>query len=77
MIFKNLCIVVLWTKVASALEGLKCCSEQNYHNSLDFQEKAKERAMKEEMEKELSEKDRQLQELLRKHTEVTVDLEKR
>ena len=23
MIFKNLCVLVLWTKVASALEGLK------------------------------------------------------
>ena len=23
MIFKNLCIIVLWTKIASALEGLK------------------------------------------------------
>ena len=23
MVFKNLCILVLWTKVASALEGLK------------------------------------------------------
>ena len=24
MIFRNLCILVLWTKVALALEGLKC-----------------------------------------------------
>ena len=23
MVFKNLCILVLWTKIASALEGLK------------------------------------------------------
>ena len=23
MVFKNLCIIVIWTKVASALEGLK------------------------------------------------------
>ena len=23
MVFKNLCVLVLWTKVASALEGLK------------------------------------------------------
>ena len=26
MVFKNLCVPVLWTKVASALEGLKTCS---------------------------------------------------
>ena len=25
MIFKNLCILVLWTKVASALDGLMYC----------------------------------------------------
>ena len=24
MVFKNLCVLVLWTKVASALEGLTC-----------------------------------------------------
>ena len=26
MFFNDLCILVLWTKVASALEGLTCCS---------------------------------------------------
>ena len=26
MVFKNLCVLVLWTKVASALEGLKLAS---------------------------------------------------
>ena len=25
MVFKNLCVLVLWTKVPSALEGLSCC----------------------------------------------------
>ena len=25
MVFRKLCILVLWTKVASALEGLKAC----------------------------------------------------
>jgi hypothetical protein len=36
-----------------------------------FQEKAKERLMKEELERELHDKDRALQELLSKHQEVS------
>ena len=28
MIFKNLYVLVRWTKVASALEGLKCCNSR-------------------------------------------------
>ena len=29
MVFKNLCILVFWTKVASSLEGLIWCSVTN------------------------------------------------
>ena len=32
MIFKNLCVLVLWTKVASELEGLKYYMFLIYHN---------------------------------------------
>ena len=36
MIFKNLCVLVLWTKVASALEGFKekCSSYNHFFNYL-------------------------------------------
>ena len=30
MVFKNLCILVLWTKVASALEGFELCKSKSY-----------------------------------------------
>ena len=33
MIFKKLCVLVLSTKVASALEGLKCVGKKRLKNS--------------------------------------------
>ena len=40
-----------------------------------FQEKARERALRDEMERELREKDQQLQEMLKKHSEMETRLQ--
>ena len=36
MVLKNLCILVLWTKVASALEGLRVPQDNVVHISSTF-----------------------------------------
>ena len=36
MVFKNLCVVVLWTKVALALEGFKILNGRNVHQNLEI-----------------------------------------
>ena len=33
MIFKNVCVFVLWTKIASALEGLKLTTTSMHYSS--------------------------------------------
>ena len=34
MVFKNCCVLVLWTKVASALEGLNCLACFNFTHKM-------------------------------------------
>ena len=36
MLFKNLCVLVLWVKVASALEGLKKKKNEPKHEIVPF-----------------------------------------